>query len=126
MSRDYRLIKGGKFTGESFNVNAWGSLWFGELFKTLGLPTSRPLCAGEPPSIPHEITGPVAAAIRSAISQPDFPQRLTSAIEHVRKLYPDQSNTEEDFIWAMTFLKMANNPEGFASDYCEPYFTTEP
>lgn len=129
MSRDYRIIKCGRFTGESFNVNSYGCSWLGELMHELGLPVSSlPVPPGERQDVsaPHEVTGPIASAITDAIAQPDFRKRLIIAIPKVKHMFgeplDDARLVEQDAEWTMKFLSMASNPEGFASDYCESYY----
>lgn len=118
MSRDYRIIKGGKFHGESFNVNAAGSLLLGHIMESLGLPV-----ASHPEvSAPHEITSEDAKAIARAIKDPNFAKKVRDAVAAVPYRHElSLATIEEDAQWAMEFLNMALGEEGFASDYCEKY-----
>ena len=125
MSRDYYLIQGGKFTGESvFNLNVSGYMFIGRVLDLLGLPCTRsPLNAEDHPSAPHEITGENQWRICAYLCQDPFPRHdLVAAV----KLANEEDGqtapvTGEDVDWVLQFLNLAKNPEGFASDYCEHY-----
>lgn len=119
MSRDYRIINGGKFIGPSFNANVAGSIYLGLIMKNLGMPHSDH-CGMI--GAPHEITGETAREIARKVKDPLFSDNLLKAIEAIpnrRELStgPD----EDDVIWATEFLSMSFNEEGFASDYCGEY-----
>lgn len=124
MSRDYRLIQNGKFVGESFNVNAAGACYLGEIMAAFKLPhqaishSSSELGA----QAPHKIVGEDAKVIRDAVNRVGFIGELRSMIEVIpnRETY-SLDTVSLDAEWIFQFLSMANNPEGFASDYCEEY-----
>lgn len=125
MGRTYKLIKNGKFSDEKeFDVNVAGYMYLGVIMRALGLPVTHSFNCY---SAPHEITGEDAEKIRKALNfhgmgESYLKQRVMFAISMIEDRAQYSTGTiEEDADWVMEFLKMALNPEGFASDYCEEY-----
>lgn len=122
MSRDYRHIKNGKFRGRSFNVNAAGTMLLGAAMASVGLPHDSGPVADCGLRAPHDITGEKAKAIRAALRRPGFKEDLHKGVDAIpQRERLIVGTTEEVLAWVMEFLEMANNPEGFASDYCSEY-----
>jgi len=127
MSRDYRLIKNGKFTGDSvFSMNVSGYMFMGRVLDLLGLPCSRtPLDKiDDHPSAPHEITGETQWKICSFLCQEPLPRKdiIAAVILANEEQGFHNPSTAADVEWVLAFLNLAKNPEGFASDYCAEYF----
>lgn len=47
--------------------------------------------------------------------------KLAAAVMLASEEIEGRPATREDYEWTLEFMRMANNPEGFASDYCEQY-----
>jgi len=134
MSRDYRPVK--VFKGrptfvdvESFNVNSWGTDFWGRVFQLLGIPVSEEKLPGEEPlyTIQHEYAGPDLETVRRVIAQPDFKYKLTGAIKLILVEYKhpqasDAAGWAEDAV--QRFFKWFSDPVvvAVASDYCTQYF----
>lgn len=132
MSRDYRPVRmyKGKPTFvdvETFNVNSWGTEFWGRVFQLADLPVLEESLTGEVRrTIKHLYAGQDLEAVRRAIALPDFKYRLLGAIELALREFGDEQGTEAAG-WCQTaiapFFSWCRDPltVAVASDYCPQY-----
>lgn len=133
MSRDYRIVEqtdnGPKFRygPSSFNMNVWGTEYYGRLFKNLGLPYDLPRYVDGGPSFKHEFKGADLMAVREASCKHDFAENLIRSITQtdLEMETGEQEMTSEQYAtWLQKELfALFQNPAAVAvaSDYCERY-----